>query len=1097
MKGEKKSPNTQTNPCVLVGTYRSANAEWIEERSLYNLPLKAGCDPSQFARFTHVVLYCGDRAPIARKCEFARVVDSVWMGENGYRVSEKPHAEKYVLYTLAEKVTVPSLFTNPNADVFIVSTRCHEKVDADFYSRPLPKCGGVSMLNVFEKIKPYFKRWHSAFAFNPVQMELPLFQKEETKPIFGMSANGTSVVSLFSGAGGLDIGFMRAGYNIVWANDFDKNACDTYRRNLGDHIHCGSILDVDVDKIPSCDLIIGGPPCQGFSTIGKRVSSDPKKRKAHDPRRMDSDGDGLSDGWEVANNFNPLTPSGSTGEAAADTDGDGLTNLQEVQLGTNPRLADTDGDGLNDGAEVAAGTNPANGDTDGDGLDDRYETETAGLDPLRPDSDRDGMPDGWEVANDLDPTSAVGADGADGDLDGDGLSNLDEYRNNCNPRVRDTDGDGVNDNVEVANGSDPADASDCGIKPSEDKFREINFNITGDWAAWDLSIEGLGPVDRRTIHVTMGAPDAPATTTARLRKNNSYRLSMKWLNCDGHDDSSSAPWYCWQAKIDGKPTAQTFNDYSSTRKEGVANLIVGTGWIAENEDGLLTAHIHENSERGGNVAEGKTALLHVFDIEHDLLWEAGNKCNQIRNDTPKDDSSGNFDCETIMLKGKQCSFAAHRNYLYVAASSDNKIAVTERVKVDNSMRTVFNKYADRFICAAFRNGEVIEESQTPLSATDLQAALEFDGADEEVSEELQIRVGIDVDEDGKLGYGESMPLEVCKIKGNPAYATVKAISKSKYDKHLDAIDGKVYFLRDNPPNFIAPHARSFLKLFYEPRSEQQLHAKFHPTRTESFDFNAFDSLGACFAEWLTHNCGADFNDSGEATIERYIWDASTEVSKFLSQRTPFALKTSMTVDGSQCEYLTDTGRQLLQFYNNHVRYEAERLLLNSDDGAEITLPLNNRWYDTNELIRAGVFTSLSPSWVPGLTLNIGSSSNYGGYDALLVQVVTSNPAFDDFDAFGTIGRGRVLNPRYRFTIRKVVPWIGKTRFEVVNVQFGCAVEDLYDFNYEDGELPANAAALQIGYREQGQRAKGKIYVHHIDILSSYDSPFSLNNFLIP
>ena len=89
MKGEKKSPNTQTNPCVLVGTYRSANAEWIEERSLYNLPLKAGCDPSQFARFTHVVLYCGDRAPIARKCEFARVVDSVWMGENGYRVSEK------------------------------------------------------------------------------------------------------------------------------------------------------------------------------------------------------------------------------------------------------------------------------------------------------------------------------------------------------------------------------------------------------------------------------------------------------------------------------------------------------------------------------------------------------------------------------------------------------------------------------------------------------------------------------------------------------------------------------------------------------------------------------------------------------------------------------------------------------------------------------------------------------------------------------------------------------------------------------------------------------------------------------------------------
>ena len=69
------------------------------------------------------------------------------------------------------------------------------------------------------------------------------------------------------------MGFHRAGYDIVWANDFDKNACDTYRRNLGDHIHCGSILDIDFDT-----------PCQGFSTIGKRVSSDPEKRKAHDPR---------------------------------------------------------------------------------------------------------------------------------------------------------------------------------------------------------------------------------------------------------------------------------------------------------------------------------------------------------------------------------------------------------------------------------------------------------------------------------------------------------------------------------------------------------------------------------------------------------------------------------------------------------------------------------------------------------------------------------------------------------------------------------------------------------------------------------------------
>ena len=114
-------------------------------------------------------------------------------------------------------------------------------------------------------------------------MELPLF-REVDGPVMGMNVSGTRVVSLFSGAGGLDLGFARAGYNIVWANDSDKNACDTYRKSLGDHIHFGSILDVDVGSIPQCDLIIGGPPCQGFSTIGKRVSSDPEKRMAHDPR---------------------------------------------------------------------------------------------------------------------------------------------------------------------------------------------------------------------------------------------------------------------------------------------------------------------------------------------------------------------------------------------------------------------------------------------------------------------------------------------------------------------------------------------------------------------------------------------------------------------------------------------------------------------------------------------------------------------------------------------------------------------------------------------------------------------------------------------
>lgn len=73
------------------------------------------------------------------------------------------------------------------------------------------------------------------------------------------------VVSLFSGAGGLDLGFIKAGFRIVWANDFDEDAVATYKRNIGDHIVHGKIEDIPTDSIPDCDVVIGGFPCQGFS----------------------------------------------------------------------------------------------------------------------------------------------------------------------------------------------------------------------------------------------------------------------------------------------------------------------------------------------------------------------------------------------------------------------------------------------------------------------------------------------------------------------------------------------------------------------------------------------------------------------------------------------------------------------------------------------------------------------------------------------------------------------------------------------------------------------------------------------------------------
>lgn len=81
------------------------------------------------------------------------------------------------------------------------------------------------------------------------------------------------IISLFAGCGGLDLAFHTQGYRIVWANDFNKWAAETYKHNLGSVMHCRDIEEIDPYKrksIPSCDLIIGGFPCQDFSMIWKR-----------------------------------------------------------------------------------------------------------------------------------------------------------------------------------------------------------------------------------------------------------------------------------------------------------------------------------------------------------------------------------------------------------------------------------------------------------------------------------------------------------------------------------------------------------------------------------------------------------------------------------------------------------------------------------------------------------------------------------------------------------------------------------------------------------------------------------------------------------
>lgn len=90
-----------------------------------------------------------------------------------------------------------------------------------------------------------------------------------------------NLISLFSGAGGMDLGFINKGFNVLWANDFDKDAVRTYKNNISDHIILGDITEIDHNDIPGkegeVDVVIGGFPCQGFSVANTRRTMNDKR----------------------------------------------------------------------------------------------------------------------------------------------------------------------------------------------------------------------------------------------------------------------------------------------------------------------------------------------------------------------------------------------------------------------------------------------------------------------------------------------------------------------------------------------------------------------------------------------------------------------------------------------------------------------------------------------------------------------------------------------------------------------------------------------------------------------------------------------------
>ncbi len=242
----------------------------------------------------------------------------------------------------------------------------------------------------------------------------------------------------------------------------DPTLYDTYTDDS-----LSSDYDVDNDK----DGLSNGYEVNDWAPVGTPGNF---TGEGGNPNNSDTDEDGLGDLLETSNLscFDVTIDNAdhdNIKDPDEDCDADGITNIQEVTLGTNPTAEDTDGDGTSDADEVTGGTDPTdagstpldpNGDEDKDGLTNNQEA-TIGTDPYSSDTDKDYYLDGEELGV-SDPLSATSTPSKTTDTDGDGVKDsLDkdddedrvrdtvEIANGTSPRNADTDGDGINDRADT------------------------------------------------------------------------------------------------------------------------------------------------------------------------------------------------------------------------------------------------------------------------------------------------------------------------------------------------------------------------------------------------------------------------------------------------------------------------------------------------------------------------------------------------------------------------------------------------------------------------------------------------------------------------